>query len=105
MARVVHLQKEVFGAVAGCRVGQVAAGECWGMPREGRTVCCTLCVLAGMFAFMASISQELMFKLPGCPCIHVLLDCIAVSFMKNKCESTCATSGQGLKPWLEEHEE
>lgn len=48
MAGVVHLphpcmgKRRIFGAVAGCRVGQVAAGECWGMPGEAQ--CAVHCV-------------------------------------------------------------
>lgn len=60
-------------------------GCCW--DAQGSTMCYTLRVLVG-FAFMAGISQELMFKLPGSLCIHVLLDCTVVPSIKNKCEGT-----------------
>lgn len=85
------------GGFWGCCWLQVGTGGCWGMPREA--LCAAHWQGCLWQAFMTSISQELMFKLPGCPCIHVLLDCTVVSFIKNKCEGTCAASGQGLKPW------
>lgn len=96
MARVVHLPQPCRGRRCFFGLLLVAGWDRWLLgDAQGSTVCCTL---AGMFAFMASTSQELMFKLPGCPCIHVLVDCTVVFFINEECEGTCAVSGQGLKP-------
>lgn len=96
MARVVHLPQPCRGRRSFLGLLLVAGWDRWLLGDAQRSTMC--CTLVGMFAFMASISQKLMFKLPGCPCIHVLLACTVVSFIKNKCEGTCTASGQGLMP-------
>lgn len=89
MARVVHLPQPCRGRRNSLGLLLVAGWDRWLLgDAQGSTMCCTLRVMAGEFAFGASISQKLMFKLPISLCIHVLLDCTVVSFIKNKCEGT-----------------
>lgn len=71
------VQKEVLGAGAGCRAGWVAAAgtpeEAWCGARTSRDGC---------FHDDCFLKIHLV-RLPGGVCVHVLMDCTVMSFIKN----------------------